>query len=372
MTRFHPAVCLLPLLTMLVGCDRTNEFVPPPPPTVTVATPVVRDVTTEQRFTGRTEAYDRVEIRARVTGFLQSVEFDEGRTTEEGDLLYVIEQAPFIAAKEAAEANLRSAEADRDLKNAVLQRIQEARSKGAATPVELLEGQAKYDAALAAVDLATANLQQAELDLEYTTVHAPMSGRLSRNLVSEGNLVSGAEGTLLTTINKVDPIKVFFEGNERDLIRFIKKQPEMGRTRPDVARTAILELTDGSRYETPGVVDFSDNTVDKETGTILIRGVFDNPDKLLVPGLFVRVLIPTETNEAMLVPETALQRDIVGPYLLTVDGQGIVQRHDVELGLTVGEERVVLSGIDADDRVIVNGLQRARPGNPVNAVTDGQ
>jgi RND family efflux transporter MFP subunit len=372
MIRLLHAVCVIPILAAGAGCDRTNEFVPPPPPTVTVANPVVRDVTTEQRFTGRTEAYDRVEIRARVTGFLQTVEFEEGTRTEEGDLLYVIEQAPFIAAKEAAEANLRSAEADRDLKDAVLQRIKDARSKGAATPVELLEGQAKYDAALAAVDLATANLQQAQLDLDYTTVHAPMAGRLSRNLVSEGNLVSAAEGTLLTTINKIDPIKVFFEVNERNLIRFTKNQAEQGRTRPDEPQIAILELTDGSRYETTGLVDFADNTVDKDTGTILIRGEFDNPGRLLVPGLFVRVLIPTETNEAILVPETALQRDIVGPYLLIVDAKGIVQRRDVELGLTVGAERVVSSGVTAAERVIVNGLQRARPGSPVNAVTGDQ
>ena len=288
MTRFHPAVCLLPLLTMLVGCDRTNEFVPPPPPTVTVATPVVRDVA-EQRFTGRTEAYDRVEIRP---GYPASC--SRSSSTRAGPPRKAIcstsSSRPRSSQPRGGRSQPAGSEADRDLKGAVLQRI-EARSKGAA-PVELLEGEANTTPRRPRWIWPPPTCCRPN-SISNTPPCMPRCRADCREIVSEGNLVW--QGHYPDLINKVDPIKVFFEGNERDLIRFIKKQPEMGRTRPDVARTAILDDRRRS-IRNPGVVDFSDNTVDKETGTILIQGVFDNPDKLLVPGLFVQVLIPRPTK----------------------------------------------------------------------------
>lgn len=348
------------------GCGRTNEFVPPPPPKVTVDTPEVRDVTTYMKFTGRTAALDTVEIRSRVTGFLKTVEFEEGTRVKKGDLLYVIEQEPFIASLNAAEANQRSSIAERDLQEALLSRIKDAADKGAASAVEILEAQARYDGAVATADLAKADLDKATLDLGYTKIHAPIGGRLSRNLVSEGNLV-GAGDTLLTTVIELEPIKVYFEINERDLIRLIKKERDEGKEKAD-PMTALLELTDESRYEEEGEIDFVNNIVDPQTGTMEIRAEFPNARHVLVPGLFVRVLLPVETNSAILVPEIALQRDVVGSYLLVVDDKSIVQRRNVELGQEDGNQRVITSGLSPDDRVIVNGLQRAQPGNPVQAV----
>jgi len=352
------------------ACGPENQFVPPPPPKVTVETPAVRDVTTYMKFTGKTEALDTVEIRSRVAGFLKSVEFEDGERVKAGDLLYVIEQEPFIAALNAATASLRSAIAERDLQKALLERITEAARRGAGSQVELLETQARYDGTLATVDKCQAELDKAQLDLGYTEIHAPIGGRLSRNLVSQGNLISAGD-TRLTTLIELEPIYVVFDVNERDLIRMIKKERDEGRASREADVPLLLELTDGSRYEEEGLVDFVDNTVDPKTGTMQVRGVFPNLRHVLVPGLFVRVLIPVETNSAMLVPEIALQRDIVGSYALVVDAQGIVQRRDVELGQQDGQERVIASGLEPTDQVIVNGLQRAQPGNPVQAVQAG-
>lgn len=365
--------CLLPLLLLGLlapACGPTNEFVPPPPPTVTVATPMVRNVTAYMTFTGQTAPLDTVDVRSRVSGFLKSVEFTDGERVEAGDLLYIIDQEPFVAALNAATASLRSATAERDLQKALLERITEAVSRGAGSQVELLETQARYDGTLASVDKASAELDKAQLDLGYTEIRAPIGGRLSRNLVSQGNLI-GANETLLTTLIELEPIRVFFEVNERDLIRMIKQERDEGRegARPDIP--VLLELTDGTRYEEAGILDFVDNTVDARTGTMKIRATFPNARHVLVPGLFVRVLVEKLTVESLLVPETCLQRDVVGPYALIVDDAGTVQRRDVELGGMDGEDRVIESGLEPGDRVIVNGLQRAQPGNPVKAVEAG-
>ena len=357
-------------LLLPAACGPENKFVPPPPPTVTVEHPAIRDVTTYMSYTGQTAALDTVEIRSRVTGFLKSVEFEDGIRVEQGDLLYVIEQEPFIAALNSATASLRSAIAERDLQKALLERLTDAVSRGAGSQVELLETQARYDGTLATVDKTNAELDKAQLDLGYTKIHAPIGGRLSRNLISEGNLV-GAGDTLLTTLIELEPIYVFFDVNERDLIKMIKKERDAGRAGREADIPMLLELTDGSRYEEEGFVNFVDNTVDPRTGTIRVRGQFPNLRHVLVPGLFVRAMIPIETSQALLIPETALQRDVVGPFAMVVDAQGTVQRRDVELGVQDDKDRVITSGLGKDDQVIINGLQRAQPGNPVQAVKAG-
>ena len=366
--------CLLVVLgfglLLPAACGPENEFVPPPPPKVTVEHPAIRDVTTYMSYTGQTAALDTVEIRSRVTGFLKSVDFEDGTRVEQGDLLYMIEQEPFIAALNSATASLRSAIAERDLQKALLERLTEAIRRGAGSQVELLETQARYDGTLATVDKTNAELDKAQLDLGYTRIHAPIGGRLSRNLVSEGNLV-GAGDTLLTTLIELEPIYVFFDVNERDLIKMIKKERDAGRAGREADIPMLLELTDGSRYEEEGFVNFVDNTVDPRTGTIRVRGQFPNLRHVLVPGLFVRAMIPIETSQALLIPETALQRDVVGPFAMVVDAQGIVERRDVELGVQDDKDRVITSGLGKDDQVIINGLQRAQPGNPVQAVKAG-
>lgn len=362
--------CPIPVMaTLLViqGCGPANEFVPPPPPEVTVANPVIQDVTTYLEFPGRTSSPQIVEVRTRVKGFLQTVEFTDGTKVQKGDLLYTIEPEQFEAAVAAADATLQSAIAERKLRDAMLERINMAASQGAASQVEMLEAQARSDAAAADVNKAQADLKNARLELEYTKIHAPISGRLSRNFVTEGNLVGSGDSTLLTTIREIDPIQVYFEVNERDLIRLIKiDQDRKEKDGTDVdPPVAYLDLTDGSRYEEAGVVEYSDNMVDRQTGTMEVRASFPNPRRMLVEGLFVRVQVPQKTAEAMLVPEVALQRDVVGAYLMVVDADETVQRRDVRLGKTVDGDRVIESGIEPDDRVIVNGLQRAQPGNKV-------
>jgi RND family efflux transporter MFP subunit len=358
----------------LCGCEKSGEFVPPPPPQVTVQPPSVREVTTYREFTGRTEAVDTVEVRARVKGFLESVDFepgakvragDPGDESDPGDLLFTIESAPFVAAVDSARAALAQQVAAQELAQVTLDRAQTAYDKGAVSEIEMAEKRAELDAAKAAVDAAQAALQTAEIDLSYTRIYAPISGRISRELVSVGNLVGAGESTLLTTIVQDDPIYAYVNISERDLLRYLAEgRPSR---RPREQRThVLLQTADGETYKHEGEVDFADNRVDSTTGTVQVRAVFPNPDGKLFPGLFVRVLAPDETGEQMLVPEVALLRDLAGAYVLVADDEDIVQRRDVQLGSRIQTERIIASGLEPGDRVIVNGIQRAIPGNPVS------
>jgi RND family efflux transporter MFP subunit len=377
----HPllSVVLPAAAVFLCGCGQGGEFVPPPPPQVTVQTPTVREVTTYREFTGRTEAVDTVEVRARVKGFLESVDFQPGAKvragdpddeSDPGDLLFTIEPEPFVAAVDSASAALAQQVAAQELAQVTLDRAQTAYDKGAVSEIEMAEKRAQLDAAKAAVDAARAAVETAQIDLSYTKIHAPISGRISRELVSVGNLVGAGESTLLTTIVQDDPIHAYVNISERDLLKYLAEgRPSR---RPKEQRThVLLQTADGETYEREGEVDFADNRVDSTTGTVQVRAVFPNPDGKLFPGLFVRILAPDETGEQMLVPEVALLRDLAGAYVLVADDEDIVQRRDVQLGSRLETERIIASGLEPGDRVIVNGIQRAIPGNPVSAQEAG-
>ena len=349
------------LLAAAAGCARENVFEPPPPPQVTVQRPVQREVTLYKDFVGRTEASETVEIRARVKGFLETIDFQPSQLVAVGDLLFTIEPESFLAVQASAQAAIDQAKAARDLARVTLDRAQVAYDKEAVSDLEMMEKRAQLDAAEAQVRAAEAELETASLDLSYTTIRAPIAGRVSREYVTIGNLVGSPDATLLTTIIKDDPIYAYFNINERELLPFLVKRRHRDRPERPVV-PARLQLSDGRDYEHEGEIDFADNTVDAVTGTIQARAKLPNPVGGLIPGLFVRVLLPQEAREVMLVPEVALQRDLAGPYLLIVNGEDAVERRDVDLGDRLKDLRIIESGLEGSEAVIVKGLQRARPG----------
>ena len=349
------------------GCGSSNEFIAPPPPTVTVQPPVEKDVTTHNIFTGRTDAVELVEIRARVPGFLESIKFSPASLVEKDQILFVIEKGPYQAKLSASQADLSAAKAQFTLSNEIFTRVSALSQDGnrVVSEKELIEATANRDTAAAGISSAEAAVMAAQIDLDYTIIRAPISGRIDRTLVTEGNLVGTGEPTLLTTIVTVDPMFVYFDANERMLIEYLRKNPHReNKTQEDQGSNSqfTIELADGNLYASKGTVDYFSNQLDRDTGTIELRGTIPNPQGVLVPGLFVRVLIPQTTEQALLVPRMALQQDIVGSFLLTLDQNDQVQRKDVKMGQVDGQLQVVTEGITKDDRIIVLGVQKVQPG----------
>ncbi len=356
---------LCALAASLGACDRaSNEFVAPPPPAVTVATPQVQEITRFLESPGRLEALESVEIRARVRGYLESVEFEPGLEVEQGDLLFTIERDQFEAELKSAQGRLAQSRAALTLMEATLERVQRAAAQDAASDLEVLEAEANQEAAAGSVVESEAMVREAELNLSYTQIETPVTGRVNRELVDAGNLVGANEATLLTTVLSYDPIHVYFNINERDLLQLVEENGRDSDRRDEV--DVLLTLADGRDHDGIGRIDFVSNTVDPNTGTIELRAVFDNADNELFPGFFARVRVTRSTGQAMLVPPEIVGRDVAGSYVLVVNDENIVERRGVTTGPLVPEGRVIEAGLEATDRVIVNGWQRARPGAPVS------
>jgi len=383
-----------------VGCQPANVYQPPPPPPVTVANPELRTVVDTIEFTGTTEAVEMVDIRARVEGFLLSIEFDEGTAVKEGKLLFQIDPRPFqatlaqadasvklaMARLESAKAELARAAAEVTNAEAQVRRVKNAIaiSPGSVTQEELdlrntavLTAKAAEDAAQAAIASAKAEIeagkalvQQADLDLSYTRVRSPIDGRAGRKLVDVGNLVGAGESTLLTNVISYDPVYGFFTVSETDLLKFNRQQIEREASSSSdeemkLDRTIFLGLGDEEGFPHEGKADYADLAVDQSTGTFLIRGVFPNAKRLIPPGAFIRVQVPGDEIKVLLIDERAIGRDQAGPYLLVVDPNNTVERRTVQLSGKYHGMQAVSGPIDPEDRVIVNGLQRARPGAKV-------
>jgi RND family efflux transporter MFP subunit len=353
----------------LTGCGKAKAPSPPPPPEVVVAEPTERNVTIFRNFTGNTQAIESVEIRARIQGFLESFNFEPATFVKKGALLFEIEQEPYIAAKNQAEADLEASEAFLRRAESDLDRLEQAVKTNAVSQQEVTRATAERDQARAAVLAAKAMLDKATIDLEYTEIHSPIDGLISRQFVDPGNLVGRSEPTLLAAVYNVDPIFVYFEVNEQLVAGVLNTMAGMeGRQRQRGENRTVVSVTmDQVDRVFEGEIDYIDPAADPDTGTLQVRAVLPNPDGRLLPGFFVRIRVPgRELPGALLAPETALSTDLGGRYLMIVDDQGLAQKRYVEPGQLEDDNlRVILEGLTPGERFITRGLQRARPGMPV-------
>ena len=361
------------LLTALAAtsCDRTGSAEPPPSPVVEVATPTQRTITEYFFYTGTLEPVDFVQVRARVGGVLEEIHFEESSNVQQGEVLFTIEKAPYELAVGQAKAALERAKAAQGLAEVRVQRLERAFEGQAANELELFEERAKLRQAEADVLAAEEALKTAQLDLSYTDVRSPISGRIDRHYVDRGNLVGaqlagGGEATLLASVVTMDPVHVSFDVSEAIALQYL----DSGRdgSREQAYPSIELGLADEQGYPHQGQVDFVDNQLDGSTGTLQVRAMLENPTGKLYPGLFARIRVPWQQREdAMCVVEEAVGTGLEGKYLLVVGEDDVVERRPVTLGERQDDGTiVVLEGLEPGETYIVRGLQKARPGAPVS------
>ncbi len=354
-------------LVALAGCEQ-NTFVPPPPPKVDVALPVQRPVTRYLEAPGNTAPIKSVDLVARVQGFLQSIDYQDGAFVKEGTTLFTIEPETYRlkleqaqAAEAGAQASLKQAELD-------FQRQSDLVARQAVSQATLDTSTANRDNARANLQQAQANTSIAQVNYGYTKVTAPFDGIVSAHLVSVGELVGAASPTQLATIVAQDPIYVNFNVNEQDVLRIRAEARRKGLTAADLKQTPVevgLQTEEG--YPHAGKLDYVAPTVNQSTGTLAVRGVIPNADRALLPGLFVRVRVPIDRQDnALLVPDTALGSDQSGRYLLVVTGDNLVEQRKVTTGQVDNGLRVIDSGLKPDDRVVIAGLLKVIPGQKID------
>lgn len=368
----------LALIVLSIGCAQTSaQPAPPPPPQVTVADVIERDVTEWDEFTGRLQAVDSVEVRPRVSGLIAAVRFDEGAIVRRGDLLFQIDPRPFQAEVDRLRAELTRTRATGQRAASELQTAERLRTENAMAKEEHDRRAAFAQESTAQSAAVEAALRAAELNLEFTQVTSPINGRVGRAIVTEGNLVSSGPGeaTLLTTVVSLDPVYAYFDADEQIFLRYSTAAGSKGSLRGQGHGAAELPirmaLANEEGYPRVGRMDFLDNQLDGATGTIQGRAVFRNPDGLLTPGLFVRLrLSGTKGYRALLIQDRAVGTDLSKKFVYVVGPKNDVQYRNVTLGPIVDGLRVVREGLQPGDSVIVNGLQRVRPGVQVTPVEE--
>ena len=369
------AASLLALILAALGCNRQQANAPEQPvPKVTVTAVVSQETIDADEYQGQTEASEAVEVRARVFGYLKTVEFQDGDFVTEGQNLFTIEPEEYQAIHEQSKSKVEVHRANLELAKTKHARNEKLIKSNSVSREDFEESAANVQASQAAITAAEADANRTAIDLKYTVITAPISGRIDRALVTKGNLLTGGQtsGTLLTKIVKEQPMYVYFDVDERSLLRYMRQRAESRAEKPGSLRelgiACYLQLADENEFAHEGQLDFASAEVDRGTGTARIRGVFANENRELASGLFVRVRIPvSEPYQALLVPEQALATDQSIKFVYVVGEDGTAARRTVELGAQRGEMRIITKGLEAGERVIVKGLQRVKPGQKVEA-----
>jgi RND family efflux transporter MFP subunit len=357
----------LTMIAALFGCSKKTETAVMPPLLVTIAKPMEREIVNYEEFTGNTAAVDSVDIRARVSGYLAKIGFSEGATVKTGDALFIIDQRPYQAALDQAQANLEQAKAQLALAQSNYERSDQLHKAGVIDQQQYDTDLANRNAANATVLGNQAALETAQLNFAFTEVRSPIDGQTSTYKYTIGNLIAAGDITrtgVLTSVVSVDPVYVYVNVDERAFLTY-----------QEMVRTGKIQLTEGSKtpmemqlanestYPHVGYIDFVDNQVDPSTGTIRVRGVFPNKDRVLLPGLFARVRIPSGPKfKGLLISDLAIGYDQGQPIVYVVDEHNLAKAKPVKLGAISNGLRVVESGINPDERIVVNGIVRIRPG----------
>jgi multidrug efflux system membrane fusion protein len=363
-----PGLAALMIGLLVVGCGKRAASTAPPPPVVSVVQPVARDVIEWDEYIGRLESPESVDIRARVSGYLDKVHFKEGKEVKKGDLLITIDPRPYQADFDHADAEYQRALTQSELAKNDAERATRLVATKAISEEDADTKTKTYTAARAAVMSAKAAVDLAKLNLEFTEIRAPIDGRISSALVTEGNLVSGgvsgAGATLLTTVVSLDPLYCYGNADERAILKYIRLSKEGKReSARDKNIPAEMELSDETGFPHKGFMDFVDNRVDPNTGTLRARGVFPNPDHSLSPGFFARLRIPGSGKyPALLIPDRALGSDQAQKFVYVVNAEKKVEFRPVEIGPLIDGLRIVKEGLKPGELVIVEGLLRVRPG----------
>jgi membrane fusion protein, multidrug efflux system len=365
----------------LAGCGEGQKQAAPPPPKVTVAEPVRRTIVDQDEYVGRFVAVDFVEVRARVSGYLDKIHFQDGQMVQQGDLLFTIDKRPFQNTLDQARANLELAKSNLTFTQADVKRGEQLlRDRTISEQIFEQRSQA-FRNAQAAVAANEALVRQAELDLEFTDLRAPVTGRIGDRRLAVGNLVTGGTGgstTLLALIVSTDPIRFEFTVDEASMLRYerLARQARTSMTDSNATNSGAtpvrLKLLDEQDFSHYGRIDFVDNVLDRSTGTIRGRAQFSNSDGLFKPGLFARVQVPgSAPYQALMVPNVAIGTEQVRKFVYVVDKDNVARQRFVTLGQVVDDLRVIRDGVSANDRVVINGLMRVRPGQKVTPEEQG-
>jgi len=360
---------LLPLLLLpVIGCGKKPSPAAPPPPAVSVIVPAAREAVEWDEYTGRLEAPESVEIKARVSGYLEKIHFREGKEVKKGDLLFTIDPRPYQAEYDRAEAERQRAESQAELARSDAERAKRLIATKAISEEDFDTKTRSYAAALATLKATQAAVDSAKLNLEFTEVRSPILGRTSRAMITEGNLisggVSGSGATLLTTVVSQDPLYCYVDVDERSILKYLQLRREGKRESAlDKPIPAEMALADASGYPHQGLTDFVDNKIDPTTGTLSMRGVFPNPERTLGPGFFARMRIPGSGKyTALLIPDRAVSADQAQKFVYVVSPDKKVEFRPVKLGPLIEGLRVVKEGLKPGEQIIVEGLLRVRHG----------